>query len=395
MMREKPRKIHVRSNVGVRNPFPLAEAILLRRGITKEPIIWTKLPVETAKSYLYKAFHLNYSRLFDPKFESPLYRGLPRDDKGLDREVRKGNPSPGSGKEFLFSRRTGASPCTANVSDWITNSGWTWPAPPPASSPGTFCFDTMQGCAADCYFIAALSSVAWTIPRLLSGKPDTSNPPNHAYRFYTGVGSPVGRKVARPLGVDANRNLVFARPSDKTGVWGSLYEKAYAIFHGCTPSDRPDITQLNFGNPVTSIMEIIGSNVDARLVASDFSSPEEVFGFVNNKCGGTGGGDRAGCPMVAWTYVDSTKIPGGGAYTDDLILANHSYSLLGSVRIGDQPCIVLRNPFGFSLAEPGAGIHECTWTFTNGSYPIKVSQGNFAIEADAFSRIFEGIGFTV
>ena len=64
-----------RSNIGVRNPFPLAEAILLQKGKIKEPIDWTALSAEQARKLLEKAFKIPYDHLFDPnpEYQSPLY----------------------------------------------------------------------------------------------------------------------------------------------------------------------------------------------------------------------------------------------------------------------------------------------------------------------------------
>ena len=320
MMKERQRTIDVRSTVGVRNPYPLAEATLLRKGSIKTRIDWKELSVEDAKSYLYKAFHLSYSQLFDPnpKFKSPLYRGLPREWKGLKRGAREGKPSSGSGEEFLFSRRTRASPCTGNVSDWTTLPGWTWPGPPPSPTPGQFGVDAMQGCAADCYFIAALSSVAWANPARLTGKTVPGQPPMHKYKFSDAAsGTANVRTLARPLAVDANGSLVFARPTDNIRVWPSLYEKAYAVIQRLQDPDKPDITQLDSGNPVTTLFEIAGSPVDARFVSS--FDPRSLFDFINARCGTTETGGRTLCPMVTWTYFDSTRTPYGDLYIDDLI----------------------------------------------------------------------------
>jgi hypothetical protein len=65
----------VRSDVGVRNPFPLAEAILLEREVIKSPIRWSELSAEEARDLLEKAFDMPYSQLFDPdpEYQSPLY----------------------------------------------------------------------------------------------------------------------------------------------------------------------------------------------------------------------------------------------------------------------------------------------------------------------------------
>lgn len=65
----------VRSDVGVRNPFPLAEAILMERKVVKSPIQWSELSAEEARNLLEKAFGISYDHLFDPdpEYQSPLY----------------------------------------------------------------------------------------------------------------------------------------------------------------------------------------------------------------------------------------------------------------------------------------------------------------------------------
>jgi len=74
-MKEEPTTPDVRSNVGVRNPFPLAEAILLERKVIKSPIQWSELSAEEARHLLEKAFDIPYEQLFDqdPEYRSPLY----------------------------------------------------------------------------------------------------------------------------------------------------------------------------------------------------------------------------------------------------------------------------------------------------------------------------------
>ncbi len=394
MTNGKPGPANLRSDIGVRNPYALAEVILRKNGTIKDPIEWRKLKEADAKSYLYKAFKLNYSQLFDPKYGSPIFRG--------PREVAR--ESAPSGKEFLFPQNTEASPCTAVVSSWTTLPGWNWPAPPPCSTPGQYGIDTMQGCAPDCYFIAALSSIAWTCPVNLTGIPDTSTPPLQKYKFVNATtGAVSGLKVARPLAVDVNGNLVFARPTDNVSVWSGLYEKAYAIFKGIQPASAPDITQLNQGNPTTTLFEILGKTINTQIIQG--ADPVALFNAINAMCGGSSTGSQTGSPMVAWTYPNSTLTPDGDQYTDDLIVANHSYSILGTGIVDNLPCVVLRNPFGFSLgnpAEAGIAAWNCSpWspasdlsTSTPGSPAVNPSNGNFAMDMDAFIRFFQGFGYT-
>jgi hypothetical protein len=76
---------------------------------------------------------------------------------------------------------------------------------------------------------------------------------------------------------------------------------------------------------------------------------------------------------------------------NDLVAANHAYSILGTADLGGIPCVVLRNPFGVSITPPQPPIHECPdWI-----YPISVSEGNFCLEMDAFISIFEAVGFII
>ncbi|MDD1664344.1 MAG: C2 family cysteine protease [Methanomicrobiales archaeon] len=390
-MDEKKRNDLLRTDIGMRSPFALAGARL------KTQIPWRELSTEAAKGYLYKAFHIEYSRLFDPdiKYRSPLY---PREG----REVLKA----GSGKEYLLRRRTGATPCTASVARWATLD-WTYPAPPPPASStspgGPYGIDVMQGCAADCYFVAALSSVAWTSPTLLQGKPDTSSPPRHKYKFYAPAATS-NLKVGRSIAVDAGDGIVFAHPMDGDSVWPSVYEKAYAVFRKIQPVETPDITQLNTGNPATTLFEITGLPIDARFVRE--FSPERLFEFISTKCGGAGVAGRTLCPLVTWTYHDSTCTPRGDRYEDDLIPADHSFSILGTGYVDDRPCIVLRNPFGISVADPvKEGIAEWDWaSWTPSSHlspappgdpPVRPRDGNFAMEVEAFTRYFEAVGHIV
>jgi hypothetical protein len=401
MMREKPRKFYARSDVGVRNPFPLAEAILMRKRIVKGPINWRELPAEKAKSYLSKAFGIPYNHLFDPnpEYHSPLYRRLSRRGK-------TGNPSSDSERDYILSRRTeaisGASPCTGSVAKWFRDPNWTYPPPPPPSG-GLYGIDTLQGCVGDCYFIAALTAIGWTSPGSLTGGNDTDPncPDNNLYSFHaSSTSSPTSVSVAKPLCVDTNSNLVFARPANQKDVWPSLYEKAYAVFRG-QPRDKPDISTLDSGNPVTALCEISGKFSDGKLLKSTAYYPPttanllKLFKDIGAKCAIGAAGGRTKYPMVAWTYHDSTQTPSGDSYTDDLIVANHSYAILGTTITSSWGnCVVLRNPYGHSLVtQPKPGIHDCQpW---GGSLSFKIAEGNFAMEMAAFARYFEGFGFTV
>jgi Calpain family cysteine protease len=388
---EKLRPNEVRSNVGVRNPYSLAEAILLKRGVIEAPIPWRKLPAETAKAYLFKAFHVTYNQLFDPglmRGKAPLYRGM---------------PGP-AGKE-----KTGGGPCVCTPSDWIDDEDrWKFPpAPPPAPSPscgsGPFGCDIMQGCVADCYFIASLAAVAWTLPASLTGKavknPTPPPPILHNYKFMdSATGATLSANLERNLPVDQFRNLVYAKPTNNRCVWPSLYEKAYAVVMRQQNPGKPNICVLDFGNAATALQEIV-----RKAVGTTFTTDPTWFTTIKGGCDPATG--RATKPMVTWTYPGGTATPNHDEYTDDLIVANHSYTILGTCQVDGSDCIVLRNPYGISFADPvKPGIAE--WDCVNGkprtplststpnNPPVHPADGNFAMEKGAFARYFEAFCYT-
>lgn len=390
-MREK---VKIRSNVGVRNPYPLAEAILLKKGFIDTHIDWRKVSAKTAKRYLEQAFNKPYRELFDPQFNSPLYSRLRR--KGNQEGISPESERVGSG----------VSPCTDVVVGWIRKDGWAYPpAPPPPPQGGPYGLEVMQGCAPDCYFIAALISVARLSPSSLTGGNDPNVPDNNLYMFRNGLpnsgSSSSTVSAAKPLPVNAGENLVFAHPTDGVSVWPSLYEKAYGVFRGLD-RDQPDLSQIGTWSPLAALWEVWGASVDARFVTAYPGIPPQKFDLVKlyrdicSKGGMSPSGGRPRKAMVAWTFHDGTLTPYGDAYTDDLIVGNHAYSILGTAVLGNGygNCLIMRNPYGFStVTAPKPGTCSCSPGWSTDTFQI--SQGNFAITMDAFTRYFEGFAFTL
>jgi hypothetical protein len=407
----KPRIPEMRSNLGVRNPYPLAEAILRRRGKIEGHIDWRELPLPMVKDYLFQAFRKPPEELFDPQFNSPLYKGMPK--RGMP-----GGITPRSERELLLSRRVGAgaSPCTAAIKDWIRKDGWTYPptspAPPPPAAGWPYGLDLVQGCAPDCYIIAALISVGWVNPAAFTGGNDPGVPGNNLYTFYSGPpnsGPPSYPSAAKPLPVDSGGSLIFARPTDNKTVWPSLYEKAYGKFRGL--GDKPDLGQIGFWNALDALWEVTGKKVDVRFVKSypcvtpgctptptNKFDLKALFRDINAK-GATGSSTsgKTKRPMVAWTFEKGTLTPYGDAYTDDLIVGNHAYSLLGTTTIASGTCagscVILRNPWGFNKI-PSSVKGICSYKPGWSNTMFQMSQGNFAMTMDAFTHYFEAFTFT-
>jgi len=186
------------------------------------------------------------------------------------------------------------------VSKWI-NTGM------PVSS-GTMTYtEPIQGCAKDCYFLAALSSIAWAANSKLKVFPN--------YQFYNPAAGWNSVQLGVELAVDAGNNLVYARTSSGY-IWPCLYEKAYAKWK--SGQEQSDIkTVLNGGNPLTAIQNICGGVVK-----------EQQLTFLR-----TG---RTPYPTVAFT----THQP-----ANPNLIPDHSYTVTRKSGDGYE----LRNPCGGSL----------------------------------------------
>jgi hypothetical protein len=274
--------------------------------------------------------------------------------------------------------------------------GWSCPPPPPPPPAGSYGLDIRQGDSLDCYFIAALIAYAWSSSPSLSGKRDPDDNSKHLYSFRA-VGNPASRSwsTEETLAVDnATLSLVFARlaPPNSNLVWPGFYEKAYAIFRGLDPVE-PAIENLGAYNPVAALNEVINATTSSRNTSS-YATTAALFTDIKSK-GLVSAAGKTTKPVVAWTYFDKAHTPGGAyGFADDLIVANHTYAVLGVTKVDNVDCIVLRNPYGISTGTAIAGINSCSpaWGPAGG---FQIPDGNFAITKDVFPNYFEGFAFKV
>jgi hypothetical protein len=225
---------------------------------------------------------------------------------------------------------------------------------------------------ADCYFVAALASLAWTDPMGLMGYPDATGE-FHEYLFsHMKPGSlnstdwvtvNVDKKL--PKNQDTG-GLAFARSRADDLVWPALYERAFANFKvGQTDPDyEPAITQLlSYGNAIHTLCTIGMCHGTVHQTSGYGSDGAGVFNKINDLCGSFATGNKVKYPMVAWTYPDNPV--GSGQYDNDVLAANHAYSILGTMVEGGKNYIVMRNPFLFSVAPPIDGVIGGTWKYTD------------------------------
>jgi hypothetical protein len=108
----------------------------------------------------------------------------------------------------------------------------------------------VQGAVANCYYIAALSAIAWATPFRISHLTRATGPNqeqfNDMIRFYKpDSGGTIDREIqmteAVPLTMSGD--FIYCRSSEAGETWPAVYEKGFAKLKTGTVTDMPDITQ--------------------------------------------------------------------------------------------------------------------------------------------------------
>jgi Calpain family cysteine protease len=190
--------------------------------------------------------------------------------------------------------------------------------------------EPLQGTCNDCYFIAALISVAWAKNNLLKIFPN--------YQFYdtvTRAWSPAFA-INKQLALDSAGQLVYARTRSGE-LWPCLYEKAYAMWknNNLTNNNPNMATICGGGNGLTALQEITGKplgpantmppflangNTRYPATAQTNASPSHTYSVLKkvnsnpvtylfyNPCGGqtlTVTATQLSTQYSAWGYVNT------------------------------------------------------------------------------------------
>ena len=262
---------------------------------------------------------LPFEQLFDPKNNSPLFY--------YPRNSQKASPDTELAGDIIPR-------CSESVKSWVPDPKGAFSSPPPDIN------DANQGCSLDCWFVAALASVAWTWPyyikkqlpnspvtcylNLAKGDPAIQDPPYlpDAGTNWTKIKTEApGTKFALPWRSPTVGDWVFCHPcTDHPHViWSGLMEKNYGNFwklNGCT-DDAPNIGLFGAGNPLQALFHITGrryyndqdqasdaNHVKSAFYTTDFDSPEKLFDKIYSACYVINNANSAmtKSPMVAMTY---------------------------------------------------------------------------------------------
>lgn len=423
-------------NVGAINPYALTEALTGRK------IDWTK---KESIQLMEDALETDYNQLFDMKFNSPLYAGLKlnaknmaepvaaseitiRTEKDLETpdvsslktlselktlglknldttKIRTGYLSRGvlnlklnvPAMDKSLSKTRLSKPLaeivrgTGSAGDWTPANG-VWRDMGDFFKDVTEFNDPIQGAIGNCYFIAAVSAIAWVDPYLIvhrnraTGTGETARV--NAIQFYSkGGGKDAPSKLVEvsdlTLVNSASNQPIYCRSNDAGEIYPALYEKAFAKWILKTNSDKPDITQTAFGDMVKATAQL--NNKTPYYYNTDSRTGDQLYSIVRENSMSY----KTIHPMTAWTYGSDKN------YTGTNVVGNHAYTVLGWAYKNSKKYIVLRNPWG--VTEPaGLNSYQGVLSFFDKTFwrPISMigNDGVFAIEANSFQNLFAGLG---
>ncbi len=358
-------------DVGVVNPYALAEVMLKRR------INWKR--IADPQSLLAKTLGTPYEKLFDPKHDSPLYPGL------------RVHPKTGAVERAeIPATAKGAHRALLEVGGTTV-----WSDPGDFFEEAAELTDPVQGAVANCYYIAALSSVAWARTYVIAQRTRATGTQPQQFvdmvEFFKG-GKSEKVEVTELLPLNSPGNtFIYARSSEAGEIWPAVYEKAFAKWVTKDPGDQPDIQKTAYGDPVGACALLTG------LTPYYFSNPDLTADAIWQKVRENCISSKTFNPMVAWTYGTA---PPGVNYSTAHIAANHAYSILGWQYANNQKYVVLRNPWG--NFEAVLNVDGGTWIAWDAPYysgpgwwrpiPMATNDGIFALRVDTFKTHFAGFG---
>lgn len=225
--------------------------------------------------------------------------------------------------------------------------------------------DVRQGAIGDCYFPAAMASLAFWKPEAIRDAIKDNGDGTYTVRFFDnsgyGGGRPVEVKVdadlyARSWGGPAyGSSLGGSTEPEQMELWFPLIEKAYAQWKGSYET-------IGGGGVAGRVMgEVLGKSYD--YLSLNAGNKERIYEQIKAAA-------ADGRPMAAGTYGTDDA----ARYTNTGVYANHAYSVLGTEEDGGVKYVKLRNPWGQS--EYG---HDGK------------NDGFFRIELDKFAELYRAV----
>ncbi len=183
--------------------------------------------------------------------------------------------------------------------------------------------DVKQGGTSDCYFLAALSNVAYRDPALI--RSDITQRSDGTYDVYFHKGTAiVDEHVDGWLPVNSSGTPVNAKLGQGGGTWVAIMEKAFCYFRNSAIA--PSYANINFGWATEALPDLGATNVQNLLPS--ITTAGELWSDV----------------LAAISKHEAVQF-GTGSNAGPLV-SGHEYSVLYVVIHPTEIDIVVRNPWG-------------------------------------------------
>lgn len=249
-------------------------------------------------------------------------------------------------------------------------------------------FDPVQGGLGDCYFIAALSAVAWARPYVILQRSRATGPNQADFvdriDFYAGGVKTIEVSERMPL-VKSTHAWIYARSSEAGEIWPAVYEKAFAKWKTNDATDEPNYGPIAGGWPVQATTEL--TNLPGKTQTCSSLTADQIWNMVRSNSLS----NRTVNPMTAWTFCQD---PPPVNYSGTGIVAYHAYTILGWAFVNNIKYIVLRNPWGQN--GPVINALAGNWSAYDVSFwrQVPLNKGGvFAIPVDTFKKYYWQFGW--
>ncbi|MDO8519327.1 MAG: C2 family cysteine protease [Deltaproteobacteria bacterium] len=184
--------------------------------------------------------------------------------------------------------------------------------------------DINQGSIGDCYFLAALSSVANSNPAFIRESIRMNADGTYTVRFFR-QGKPIYVRVDGDIPQTRWGTPIYGTSTDSGELWVSIMEKAYAKL-------QLGYHQINKGGyPEEALRVLTGIGTKVKFILDDH--PDKIYSILKKSLG-------KGRSVVASTYGANKKFERNG------VIGHHAYTVLRVYEKNGMKYVELRNPWG-------------------------------------------------
>lgn len=192
--------------------------------------------------------------------------------------------------------------------------------------------DVTQGTVGNCFFVAALISVARHRPDLIEQAIRANDDGTYTVRFFDGEGKPTYETIDADfyLATDPLIYSIYARSKDSRELWGPLFEKAFAS------TKAAGYETLDGGGYSDEALELLtGKETESWQML--FNRQSTIYGIVRDAV-------QNKKPIVAATGSFLSNRTERMAETG--LIDWHAYAVIDAYEEGGKQYVVVRNPWG-------------------------------------------------